>query len=285
MPASRLIHPTSAVDPSLLTGDLTTVELIGDPVVAVTLGSRVALPTSTYLYNPATHLWIPQVGAADGTVLEFNSGRIANFLSSLLTCCDLSGEELRRIQALIAQLIAEDELAIGVHDEPAPAEVKQEGLAAYTDPSTLPAAVSADGDSVRAAGSLLGEQYSYLSRNIAGEDDAVGAPYGRMISERRLSVGGRVTNVTPGLGGQLIPAGTGVLGNVTFYNIDPAVGVTVILYDNTAAAGTVLDEFFVAPGTTESHDLDVYYAIGVYASFSAGAAVAYCFGTGRARQG
>jgi len=98
---SRILHPVAAVDPALLTQDKTTVGIIGDPVAAVAHGSRVVHPTSTYIYDEITHLWVPQVAGPGGTVVEFNSARIADFLSSLLTCCDGNGDELRKVASLI----------------------------------------------------------------------------------------------------------------------------------------------------------------------------------------
>ncbi|MFH1474870.1 MAG: hypothetical protein ABIG85_03325 [Chloroflexota bacterium] len=90
----------------------TTVQVVGDPTEPPAFGSRVIVPTSNYVFDPASGLWIPQVAGPGGTVVEYNSYRIADLISALLTAAEEGHDELLGAGAELRKLVA----GIGLKD-------------------------------------------------------------------------------------------------------------------------------------------------------------------------
>lgn len=144
----------------------------------------------------------------------------------------------------------------GTHDAATESPVVRVGGVAYADPSVLPADVSANGDDAHLACSRKGETYVYPSRLSAGEDVALDV----------LKVEHRYSSYTATADGQ-VKASAGFLHAGTIMCTAVAGNQKVILYDNSAAAGTVLAEFYFAAAGQHSFVLDVPFGTALYCDF------------------
>lgn len=161
--------------------------------------------------------------------------------------------------AAIAASTAAIEAAIGDHDATTDTEGVRVLGVAYSDPASLPADVSANGDDCHMATSRKGEVMVYPSRLSAGEDSSRGV----LRVERQPTASADLT-----ASAIVVAAGTpgrvyGVLASVT-------VAATVRLRADAVVAGAILKEWALPVGVYSLDHFGLSYGNGLYLEVAAG---------------
>lgn len=137
----------------------------------------------------------------------------------------------------------------------------------YSDPTSLPADISADGDDARVATSRKGEVYVYPSRLGSGEDSA----RARMLVEERT---------TQGNGGILTGSGTAHntscrVASLMVSEISGSNPIGITLRDGGAAGSIMTPKFMFAAGRSDVLDINMSFATDVYAVVSGSGTVEF----------
>lgn len=135
----------------------------------------------------------------------------------------------------------------------------QAGLVAYADPSVLPADVSANGDSVPAAGSRKGETYVYLSRQINGEDAS------RLVLRTEQQ-----PTASAELSADAIVVAAGTSGRVYGLLASVTVASVVYLRNDAVVGGSILKTFDLPVGFHSINLFGLPYGNGLYFDYSSG---------------